>query len=73
MALRTGQDDDFRRDTIERDEKRLAELGRKTVEMYVISHVLTERLEVRVLCSAWCHSLSWAAAAAAKLQLWCME
>lgn len=46
LALRSGQEDDYRRDTIERDEKRLAELGRKTVEMYVISHIFTERLEV---------------------------
>jgi hypothetical protein len=46
LSLRTGQDDDYRRDTIERDEKRLAELGRKTVEMFVISQVFTERLEV---------------------------
>lgn len=47
LSLRTGHDDDYRRDTIERDEKRLAELGRKTVEMFVISQVFTERLEVR--------------------------
>mmetsp|Transcript_10448 Transcript_10448/g.28559 ORF Transcript_10448/g.28559 Transcript_10448/m.28559 type:complete len:581 (+) Transcript_10448:124-1866(+) len=46
LSLRSGQDDDYRRDTIERDEKRLAELGRKTVEMFVISQVFTERLEV---------------------------
>jgi hypothetical protein len=48
LSLRSGQEgDDMRRDSVERDEKRLAELGRKTVEMYVISHVLCERLEVR--------------------------
>lgn len=55
LALRSGQEDDYRRDTIERDEKRLAELGRKTVEMYVIAHVFTERLEVSFSpASGWC-------------------
>ena len=50
LALRTGQEDgDTRRDTIERDEKRLAELGRKTIEMYVISHIFTDCLEVCAL------------------------
>lgn len=60
LSLRTGQDDDYRRDTIERDEKRLAELGRKTVEMFVISQVFTERLEVRVslsVCVCLCVSV----------------
>ena len=47
LALRSGQEDDYRRDSIERDEKRLAELGRKTVEMYVISQIITEKMEVR--------------------------
>eukprot|EP00798_Chlamydomonas_sp_ICE-L_P015975 gene15975-22105_t len=46
LALRSGQEDDYRRDSIERDEKRLAELGRRTVEMYVLSHVFSERLEI---------------------------
>lgn len=53
LSLRTGQDDDYRRDTIERDEKRLAELGRRTVEMFVISQVFTERLEVRACVEGW--------------------
>ena len=53
LALRSGQEDDYRRDSIERDEKRLAELGRRTVEMYVISHVFTERLEVGTRAT-WC-------------------
>lgn len=44
--MRSGQEDDYRRDSIERDEKRLAELGRKTVEMYVISQIITEKMEV---------------------------
>ena len=51
LALRSGQEDDYRRDSIERDEKRLAELGRKTVEMFVISHIITEKMEVR---APWC-------------------
>jgi len=38
--------DDYNRDFIERDEKRLADLGRKTVEMYVIAHIIAD-LEVR--------------------------
>jgi hypothetical protein len=46
LALRSGQEDDYRRDSIERDEKRLAELGRKTVEMFVISHIITDKMEV---------------------------
>lgn len=37
--------DDYNRDFIERDEKRLADLGRKTVEMYVIAHIIAD-LEV---------------------------
>ena len=48
LALRSGQEgDEYRRDSIERDEKRLAELGRKTVEMFVISHIFSEKIEVR--------------------------
>ncbi|KAG2452725.1 hypothetical protein HYH02_002956 [Chlamydomonas schloesseri] len=47
LTLRSGQDgDDYRRDSIERDEKRLAELGRKTIEMFVISHIFCEKLEI---------------------------
>ncbi|CAL6376550.1 unnamed protein product [Bathycoccus prasinos] len=33
-------------DAVERDEHRLAELGRKTIEMYVLSRVFNERVEV---------------------------
>lgn len=49
MGLRSGGegDTDSRRDGVERDEKRLAELGRRTVEMYALAHMFTERLEVR--------------------------
>lgn len=45
-AMRSGQEDDSVKDTIERDERRLAELGKRTVEMYAISHIFTEHLEV---------------------------
>jgi hypothetical protein len=47
-GLRSGGDGDgdFRRDSMERDEKRLAELGRKTVEMYAIVHIFNSCLEV---------------------------
>ncbi|KAG2491763.1 hypothetical protein HYH03_009924 [Edaphochlamys debaryana] len=47
LTLRSGQDgDDGRRDSIERDEKRLAELGRRTIEMFVIAHIFCEKLEI---------------------------
>lgn len=49
LGLRSGCDEmsELRRDALERDEKRLAELGRRTVEMYALGHIFTERLEVR--------------------------
>ncbi|KAH7661278.1 putative coiled-coil protein [Dioscorea alata] len=37
--------DDFNKDTIERDERRLTELGRRTVEIYVLTHIFS-RIEV---------------------------
>lgn len=47
LTVRHGPEtDDYNRDFIERDEKRLADLGRKTVEMYVIAHIIAD-LEVR--------------------------
>ena len=47
LTVRHGPEtDDYNRDFIERDERRLADLGRKTVEMYVIAHVIAD-LEVR--------------------------
>lgn len=51
LGLRSGCDElsELRRDALERDEKRLAELGRKTVEMYALAHIFTERVEVRGL------------------------
>jgi hypothetical protein len=45
---------ELRRDALERDEKRLAELGRRTVEMYALAHIFTERLEVRGLLLPKC-------------------
>lgn len=35
------------KDSIIRDEHRLAELGRKTVEIFVVSHIFSEHIEVR--------------------------
>lgn len=47
LGLRTAQEgEDYRRDFIDRDEKRLAELGWKTVEMFCISHMVVEKIEV---------------------------
>lgn len=34
--------DDYSRDYVERDERRLADLGRRAVEMYAISHIFSE-------------------------------
>ncbi|XP_024401226.1 uncharacterized protein [Physcomitrium patens] len=38
--------DDFGKDSVERDERRLTELGRRTVEMFVLAHLYTNRVEV---------------------------
>lgn len=48
LLLRSGCDElsELRRDALERDERRLAELGRRTVEMYALAHIFTEVLEV---------------------------
>ena len=49
LTVRHGPEtDDYNRDFIERDEKRLADLGRRTVEMYVIAHIIAD-LEVGFL------------------------
>lgn len=60
LAIRSGQDSEARRDTIEQDDRRLSELGRRTVEMFVVVHIFTEKLEVgiwgdatHVQLSAW--------------------
>ena len=42
------QDDgDFSKDSGERDEARLAELGRAAVHMYILAHIFLEKLQVR--------------------------
>ncbi|KAM7279184.1 hypothetical protein ACFE04_006318 [Oxalis oulophora] len=38
--------DDFNKDSIERDERRLTELGRRTVEVFVLTHILSNKVEV---------------------------
>ncbi|KAI5084590.1 hypothetical protein GOP47_0000759 [Adiantum capillus-veneris] len=44
-----GPGDDFGKDTMERDERRLTELGRRTVEMFVLAHLFSNRVEVEYL------------------------
>ena len=46
-SVRWPQDGDYSRDSGERDELRLAELGRAAVHMYIMSHIFLEKLEVR--------------------------
>ncbi|KAL2609820.1 hypothetical protein R1flu_028393 [Riccia fluitans] len=41
-----GSGDDLGKDSVERDERRLTELGRRTVEMFVLAHLYTNRVEV---------------------------
>ena len=42
MQLQDGSSgDDFGKDPVERDERRLTELGRRTVEMFVLAHLYT--------------------------------
>ncbi|CAM6084166.1 unnamed protein product [Calypogeia fissa] len=41
-----GSGDEFGKDSVERDERRLTELGRRTVEMFVLAHLYTNRVEV---------------------------
>lgn len=41
-------------DSMQRDERRLAELGRRAVEMYVMSHIFLEKIAVSLLCSLQC-------------------
>ncbi|KAI4368395.1 hypothetical protein MLD38_016955 [Melastoma candidum] len=38
--------EDFNKDTIERDERRLTELGRRTVEIFVLAHIFSNNIEV---------------------------
>jgi hypothetical protein len=55
LALRSGAESgpegEARRDSVDRDERRLGELGRKTVEMLAIAHIFCERLEVGLECA----------------------
>lgn len=34
-----GSGEDFTKDSIERDERRLTELGRRTIEIFVLAHI----------------------------------
>ncbi|XVF62943.1 hypothetical protein PTKIN_Ptkin09bG0049400 [Pterospermum kingtungense] len=38
--------EDFNKDSIERDERRLTELGRRTVELFVLAHIFSNKIEV---------------------------
>ncbi|KAA0049290.1 MATH domain-containing protein [Cucumis melo var. makuwa] len=38
--------EDFNKDSIERDERRLTELGRRTVEIFVLAHIFSSKVEV---------------------------
>ncbi|CAN1128842.1 TNF receptor-associated factor homolog 1b [Linum perenne] len=38
--------DEFNKDSIERDERRLTELGRRTVEIFVLAHIFNHKIEV---------------------------
>ncbi|KAK4586173.1 hypothetical protein RGQ29_023392 [Quercus rubra] len=38
--------EDFNKDSIERDERRLTELGRRTVEIFVLAHIFSNEIEV---------------------------
>ncbi|KAF6175039.1 hypothetical protein GIB67_039587 [Kingdonia uniflora] len=38
--------EDFNKDSIERDERRLTELGRRTVEIFVLAHIYNNKIEV---------------------------
>ncbi|KAL9225209.1 hypothetical protein vseg_001158 [Gypsophila vaccaria] len=40
-----GSGADFSKDSIERDERRLTELGRRTVEIFVLAHIFSNKIE----------------------------
>lgn len=44
----SGPECEARRDSVDRDERRLGELGKRTVEMLAIAHIFCEKLEVGV-------------------------
>ncbi|GJZ24650.1 hypothetical protein Tco_0562109 [Tanacetum coccineum] len=41
-----GSGDDFSKESIERDERRLTEVGRRTIELFVISHIFSSKIKV---------------------------
>ncbi|CAH1412308.1 unnamed protein product [Lactuca virosa] len=41
-----GSGEDFSKDSIERDERRLTELGRRTIEIFVLAHIFSSKIEV---------------------------
>ncbi|GKA74197.1 hypothetical protein Tco_0780499 [Tanacetum coccineum] len=41
-----GSGDDFSKESIERDERRLTEVGRRTIELFVLSHIFSSKIEV---------------------------
>ncbi|CAL5395306.1 unnamed protein product [Camellia sinensis] len=41
-----GSGEDFNKDSIERDERRLTELGRRTIEIFVLAHIFSSKIEV---------------------------
>lgn len=41
-----GSGEDPNKDSIERDERRLTELGRRTVEIFVLAHIFSNKIEV---------------------------
>ncbi|PNY07372.1 MATH domain-containing protein at5g43560-like protein [Trifolium pratense] len=38
--------EDFTKDSVERDERRLTELGRRTLEIFVLAHIFSNKIEV---------------------------
>lgn len=41
-----GSGEDFSKDSIEREERRLTELGRRTIEIFVLAHIFSSKIEV---------------------------
>ncbi|GJT37853.1 translation initiation factor eIF-2B subunit beta [Tanacetum coccineum] len=41
-----GSGDDFSKESIEHDERRLTEVGRRTIELFVISHIFSSKIKV---------------------------
>ncbi|XP_052881931.1 TNF receptor-associated factor homolog 1b-like isoform X3 [Gossypium arboreum] len=41
-----NSEEDLNKDSIERDERRLTELGRRTVEIFVLAHIFSNKIEV---------------------------